>query len=230
MRVVICLPDPGERAFCRKRISEIARIDGIALTIDEMNPTENGVRYINTADLADADIIYIGVSASFDGIGIAKSIRKAGINAVIVFFTRFKEAVFDAFDVEALHYLVDGAIGVVKFDEVFRKAASKAEARTQASIVLSCAGEQRKIIISQIYYFEVFNRIVKVHYREGTFEFYSTLSRLEDSLAKRGFVRIHRAYLVSERFIAKIKKNEITLTDGTTLPVGGKYINNIQLH
>ena len=230
MRVVICLPDPEECEFCKRRINVLAKIDSIALTIDEVKATEIGDSYFNLRDFDDTDLIYIGINSNFDGIGIAKSIRKAGLNTVIVFFTRIKDAVFDAFDVDALHYLVNGEISVSKFDEVFRKAVSRAETRTQASIVLSCAGEQRKIIISQIYYFEVFNRIVTVHYRDGTFEFYSTLSRLEDSLLRRGFVRFHRAYLVSERYISIVKRNEIILTDGTTIPVGGKYINNIQLH
>lgn len=230
MRVVICLPDSEECEFCKRRINVLAKIDSIALTIDEVKATEIGDSYFNLRDFDDTDLIYIGINSNFNGMGIAKSIRKAGLNTVIVFFTRIKDAVFDAFDVEALHYLVNGEISVSKFDEVFRKAVSRAETRTQASIVLSCAGEQRKIIISQIYYFEVFNRIVTVHYRDGTFEFYSTLSRLEDSLLRRGFVRVHRAYLVSERYISIVKRNEIILTDGTTIPVGGKYINNIQLH
>ena len=228
MRVVICLPDAEEREFCRRRINELAKIDGIALTVDVVNTAEIGDRYFNRIDYFDLDIIYIGVNRNFDGIGIAKTIRKAGLNAVIVFFTRFTDAVFDA--VDALHYLVNGRISTAKFDEVFRKAASRAEARTQESIILSCAGEQRRILINQIYYFEVFNRIITVHYRDGTFEFYSTLSRLEDSLIRRGFIRVHRAYLVSKRFISSFKRNEITMADGTKIPVGGKYINNIQLH
>lgn len=230
MRVFICIPDSEERAFCRKRIYLLSKTDGMDLSIHEVKTTEIGESYFDFIDFDNADLIYIGVDSSFNGINAAKSIRKAGINAVIVFFTRLKEAVFEAFDVEAFHYLVDGKISVAKFDEVFRKAVSRAESRTQASIVLNCAGEQRKIIISQIYYFEVFNRIVTVYYRDGSFEFYSTLSRLEDSLARRGFVRVHRAYLVSERYIASIKQKEITLLNGTTIPVGGKYINNIQLH
>lgn len=230
MRVVICLPDSEELEFCRRRINELAKIDNIALTVDVVNTAEIRDGYFSPVNFADMDIIYIGVNRNFDGIRIAKSIRKAGLNAVIVFFTRFTSAVFSAFDVEALHYLVFGKIADAKFDEVFRKAVSRAEARTQASIVLSCGGEQRRIIISQIYYFEVINRIVTVHYRDGTFEFYSTLQKLEDSLARRGFVRVHRAFLVSERFIATLKRNEITLNDGTKIPVGGKYINNIQLH
>lgn len=230
MRVFICIPDSEEQSFCRKRIYLLSKMDNIELTIHEVNAAEICESHFDFIDFDDSDLIYIGVDSNFNGISIAKSIRKAGINAVIVFFTRYKEAVFDAFDVEALHYLVDGKTSVAKFDEVFRKAVSRAESRVQASIVLNCAGEQRKIIISQIYYFEVFNRIVTVYYRDGSFEFYSTLSRLEDSLARRGFVRVHRAYLVSERYIASIKQKEITLLNGTTIPVGGKYINNIQLH
>lgn len=230
MRVFICIPDSEERAFCRKRIYLLSKKDGVELTIHEANATEIKESYFDLIDFDDADLIYIGVDSNFDGISVARSIRKSGINAVIVFFTRYKEAVFDAFDVEALHYLVDGKVSVAKFDEVFRKAVSRAESRVQASIVLNCAGEQRKIIISQIYYFEVFNRIVTVYYRDGSFEFYSTLSRLEDSLASRGFVRVHRAYLVQERYISSIRQKEIVLFNGTTIPVGGKYINSIQLH
>ena len=229
MRVVICLPDSQEREFCTRRINELANNERMPLTLDEISITGIGENYFSQYDFSDMDIIYIGVDRDYDGIGIAKSVRKAGLNAVIVFFTRCKDAVFDAFDVEALHYLLSSKISVAKFDEVFRKAVSIAESRTQESIVLSCAGEQRRIVISQIYYFEVFNRIVTVHYRDGSFEFYSTLSRLEDSLARRGFVRVHRAYLVSKKFISTFKRNEITLTNGTVIPVGGKYINNINL-
>ena len=120
MRVFICIPDSEERAFCKKRIYLLSKTDGIELTIHEVNCAENGESYFDFMDFDDADLIYIGINNSFNGIRIAKSIRKAGINAVIIFFTRFKEAVFDAFDVEALHYLVDGRISVAKFDEVFR--------------------------------------------------------------------------------------------------------------
>lgn len=125
MRVFICIPDSEERAFCRKRIDTLAKIDGIELTVYEVKTAEIRESYFDLIDFDDADLIYIGVSSSFNGISIAKSIRKSGTNAVIVFFTRYKEAVFDAFDVEALHYLVNGKISVAKFDEVFRKAVSK---------------------------------------------------------------------------------------------------------
>ena len=83
MRLVICLPDSEGRDFCRRRINELAKIDSITLTVDEVNPSEAGEGYFNLADFADMDIVYIGVDRDCDGIRIAKSIRKAGINAVI---------------------------------------------------------------------------------------------------------------------------------------------------
>ena len=63
----------------------------------------------------------------------------------------------------------------------------------------------------------------------GTFEFYSTLSKIENSLAHKGFVRIHRSYLVSERYITGVAHGEVSLATGVTLPVGGRYADNIKL-
>ena len=226
MRVILCLPDLRERDFCKKRIGELAKTDCIETTIEVREPGE--IRK-NPGRFADADLIYLGFGPGCDGIGLAQSLREAESRADIVFFTRDRERVFEAFDVSALHYLLDGQVSVSKFDEVFRRAELHASQRTQASIVLSCAGEQRRLPISQIYYFEVINRIVTVHYVGGTFEFYSTLSKIEDSLSSKGFVRIHRAYLVSQRFITGATHSEITLADGTKLPIGGRYASNIDL-
>jgi DNA-binding LytR/AlgR family response regulator len=229
MQVVLCLPDPRARDFCKKRIAELARIDhaDVALEVMNLKSPDSLAGFMDR--LTGADLIVMGIDASFDGMAAAKALRKADIRGDIVFFTRTKSRVFEAFDVSALHYLVDGETSLSKFDEVFRRAKRQAETRTQASIVLSCAGEQRKLPISQIYYFEVINRIVTVHYSGGTFEFYSTLSKIEDTLAKRGFIRIHRSYLVAERFITGISRGEVTLVNGAVLPVGGRYADNIKL-
>ena len=229
MQVILCLPDSRARDFCKKRIAELAKTDHTDVTLEALNlkSLENLTGFLDR--FAGVDLIVMGIDASFDGMAAARVLRKAEVRGDIVFFTRSKGRVFEAFDVSALHYLVDGETSLAKFDEVFRRAKRQAETRTQASIVLSCAGEQRKLPISQIYYFEVINRIVTVHYVGGTFEFYSTLSKIEDTLAKRGFVRIHRSYLVAERFITGISHGEVSLSNGAVLPVGGRYADNIKL-
>lgn len=229
MRVVLCLSTMGECDFCKNRIRELARIDCEDVTAEVWEIRSTRELRGRIKEFSDVDLLYLGADSTIPGIEIAAELRKAGYKGDIVFFTKSKDRVFEAFDVDALHYLVYGTVEADKFDEVFRKAALRAEARNQASIVLSCAGEQRRIPISQIRYFEVINRIVTVHYNGGTFDFYSTLSKIEDVLAKRGFVRIHRSYLVSRKLILGISHGNAVLTDGTRLPVGGRYASNIDL-
>ena len=83
-------------------------------------------------------------------------------------------------------------------------------------------------MLSDINYFEVQNRIITVHYESGSFEFYSTMSKIEESLFGKGFVRIHRAYLVARRYIQTITSGEVKLLNGVSLPVGGRYSANLQ--
>ena len=80
MRVFICIPDLEERAFCRKRIYLLSKAEGIELTIHEIKTEEVKESYFDMIDFDDADLIYIGVDNDFNGINIAKSIRKAGIS------------------------------------------------------------------------------------------------------------------------------------------------------
>ena len=134
---------------------------------------------------------------------------------------------FEAFDVEALHYIVKNQTTDKKFEEIFLKAIERSKRRSVETLSLSCAGEYRNIPISSVRYFEVQNRIVTVYYREldeiKSFEFYAKLSQIEESLYGRGFVRIHRAYLVAEKQIQKRTQREVRLLDGTILPVGKTY-------
>ena len=229
MQVILCLPDARARGFCKKRIAELAETDCAEVIVKALSP--GSLRYMKSSveKFVFADLIVMGIDDGFDGIDAAAFLREAGVNADIVFFTRDKARVFEAFDVDALHYLVDGEASLAKFDEVFRKARLRSETRTRASIVLSCAGEQKKLPLGKIYYFEVINRIVTVHYIGGTFQFYSTLSRIENSLTNRGFVRVHRSYLVAERFITEISHGKVILVNGDVLPLGGRYTDNIKL-
>ena len=56
MRVFICIPDSEERAFCRKRIDTLAKIDNIDLTVYEVKTSEIKDSYFDLVDFDDADL------------------------------------------------------------------------------------------------------------------------------------------------------------------------------
>ena len=229
MRIIVCLPDPEDREVCTNKITELAAETGAPVTVTRMGLRSSKDLDFHAEELEKADLIFLGIEpGGFDGMAAAAAIRQKGTDIDIVFYTKEKSRVFDAFDVDAIHYLVPGEFSSKRFRNVFEKALARSRRRDKAVIRLSCAGLHKTVPIARIYYFEVTNRILTVHYEGGVFEFYSTMYKVEEKLKDFDFVRIHRSFLVARGFIADITHSEVTLFNGEKLPVGGRYLANLE--
>ena len=229
MRIIVCLPDPEDREVCTNKITELAAETGAPVTVTRMGLRSSKDLDFHAEELEKADLIFLGIEpGGFDGMAAAAAIRQKGTDIDIVFYTKEKSRVFDAFDVDAIHYLVPGEFSSKRFRNVFEKALARSRKRDKAVIRLSCAGLHKTVPIARIYYFEVSNRILTVHYEGGGFEFYSTMYKVEEKLKDYDFVRIHRSFLVARGFIADIAHSEVTLFNGERLPVGGRYLANLE--
>jgi DNA-binding LytR/AlgR family response regulator len=229
MRIIVCLPDPEDREICTNKITELAAETGAPVTVTRMGLRSSKDLDFHAEELEKADLIFRGIEPDgVDGMAAAAAIRQKGTDIDIVFYTKEKSRVFDAFDVDAIHYLVPGEFSSKRFRNVFEKALARSRRRDKAVIRLSCAGLHKTVPIARIYYFEVTNRILTVHYEGGVFEFYSTMYKVEEKLKDFDFVRIHRSFLVARGFIADITHSEVTLFNGEKLPVGGRYLANLE--
>ena len=221
MKVLICSSSRENLELCAGRVDALAKRHGILVRVEEWS---SGRPLVDSYSKEPFDLLYLDTALKdMDGMEVARRLRLAGLMGDIVFFTEEREPVFQAFDVDALHYLVKGGAADEKFESVFLKAVARMKRRTEETLLLSCAGVHRRVPIDDILYFEVTNRIITVHYGAQTFEFYSTLSKIEELLYGRGFWRPHRAYLISERHIRETREKEILLTDGTLLPMSQRY-------
>jgi hypothetical protein len=63
---------------------------------------------------------------------------------------------------------------------------------------------------------------------ERTIVHRSSISAAERDLAQHGFVRIHRSTLVRRDRIARVRSQDVVLTDGTHLKVGKRYRATLQ--
>ena len=229
MRIIVCLPDPEDREVCTNKITELAAETGAPVTVTRMGLRSSKDLDFHAEELEKADLIFLGIEpGGFDGMAAAAAIRQKGTDIDIVFYTKEKSRVFDAFDVDAIHYLVPGEFSSKRFRNVFEKALARSRRRDKAVIRLSCAGLHKTVPIARIYYFEVTHRILTVHYEGGVFEFYSTMYKVEEKLKDFDFVRIHRSFLVARGFIADITHTEVTLFNGEKLPVGSRYLANLE--
>ena len=61
-----------------------------------------------------------------------------------------------------------------------------------------------------------------------TYEINSSFQRVMEQLSGYGFVQTHKSFLVNRSFIHFIEKTELTLDDGTKIPISRSYFKQVQ--
>ncbi|MEA4922530.1 MAG: LytTR family DNA-binding domain-containing protein [Eubacteriaceae bacterium] len=229
MRIIICDDDQSLIDEYKEGIGRIAAKNGIDVRVEGLISGER-LLFELSDDPNDVDLIYMDINfqEKMDGIIATKQLRDIGYKNEIVFLTKDKSRVFEAFDVEPLHYIVKDVTDAKKFEEILMTAAERVDAKNSEVIALSCAGDNRNIPIKSILYFEVVRRVIEVHYDDEVFEFYSTIGKLENLLFDKGFIRVHRAYLVSMDHIKSVKSTELVLDSGESIPVGRTHAKELK--
>lgn len=169
------------------------------------------------------DILFLDIQMpGKDGMRTARDLREKSKSTIIIFVTALEECVYQAFDVEAFHYLVKPFTDE-RFCEVLTNAVRKLNEREHLNkaeperyMMINSGGNHIKILLKDIVYAEVFNRKVMIHKLDEVVEYYGKLSELEKSLGE-DFFRPHRAYLVHFKYVVKYNVTSITMKNGTVL-------------
>lgn len=180
--------------------------------------------------LKQTDIIYLDIMmGKTDGMETARKLRAYGCKSQIIFLTSYEDYVYEAFDVNAVQYLLKADTSIQKFEEVFLKAVELASNKEDELFTFEFDGKTRVIPINEIYYFEILKRIVTVHYGNGeTAKFYASMEQLENKLSCKDFARVHRSYLVHLTYIVMFQQQKLQLKTGEFIPVGVTYAQSLK--
>ena len=228
MRLAICDDEPRVLADYQGILATISEKLGVSATIDVFHSGKELMFALEgTGD--PIDILFLDVNMpELTGVELARWMRERDVPCEIIFLTVSQVHMLHAFDVGAFHYVVKEKTPANKFEDIVARAFEKVGQKKQEVITVSCAGESRRIPLADITYFEVQNYIIIVHYADTSFEFYSTLSKIENTLLGRGFARTHRSYLVNLAHMRTLMRQELVLDNGTHIPVGRKYTEELR--
>ena len=216
IRVVLCDDDPAfldaleselTRVFHKLHIgAEIARFSEYSETLYAAFP-ECSIAFFDI-DFEDEE---------YTGIDLARRLRQVNGRTLIFFVTNFIEYAPAGYEVQAFRYILKRDL-----DEVLERYVMQAVehlAEGQECLCLLDRDESTQLVLDEIIYLEVMDHSVLIHTSDCVHSLSATLSGLEQKLETRGFLRIHKSYLVNMRCIRKFRSRECLLADGTTLTV-----------
>lgn len=226
---------------------ELAREELIYLLKKEQDvitcpSAENGKQLIDLYTEHKPDVIFLDVQMpGMQGVAAAKRvIELATIHPpLFVFTTAYDEYAVDAFEIDAIDYLLK-PYDESRFLKTLQRVRKQLEhidkkenkhvqpqIQTTTTKLLVDDGD-RMVVLSpnSIYYAVPSKRILEIHTKDEVIESRLTLQELEEKLQDHSFFRTHRSYLVNLNYIREITPwfngtCNVTLEDKhhTTLPV-----------
>lgn len=226
MTIIICDDDKTLQKILRRHIEQFFSDRNIRCQIFCCDSGEEVLAH------SQPDLLFLDIQMSGkDGMQIARELRGRGWKTILIFVTAMSEYVYEAFDVNAFHYLIkpfsieklqnvlDKALQQLQDELKTEKAQPKEEKpphRENPALLVKRGGVSTRVLFSDIIYAEVFNRKVMLHTVNGDIEYYGKLTDLSEQ-AGADFYRTHRAYLVNLYYVEKYNASTIWLEQGTAL-------------
>ena len=236
IRVIIADDHPVVRAGIKQVLSESAEIQVTA----EMGSGEALIEEVrkNEYDVVLLDITMPGRS----GIELAETLQNLKTPPVVVFVTAFAEYAADAYNLDAVDYVVKPVE-----DARLSKALDKIEAALGARRVIHAPRQPLRLTVDRggkkvfipaadVCYFEARADFCNAICAEGTYLINESISSLERRLVSEGFIRVHRSYLVNLEDVHNVEIGSTGLMElrldrvTSTVPVSRRRAAEVKAH
>lgn len=160
----------------------------------------------------DYDIVLMDIELpKLDGMSAVNNLRKNKKMSQVIFITAHKDYVFQAFEVDAIDYLLK-PIDDVKFFATIDRAMERIVNHDDKFLLLQTKNGFIRIHTKNIRFCEVFNHQVFIHTTKQKYQYIGTLDMLEAELDD-SFFRCHRSYIVNINHVIS-KQFDIAYIDG----------------
>lgn len=212
MRIAVC----DDQAEFRSQI--LVAIRQCAGSIDILlDPYKDGRSFLQAFQKRPYDLVFLDIEMpEIDGITLARMLRSLHKDVPIVFLTSHIEYALEGYEVNALRYLTK-PVDLKKLKEVLSYMVKQMQ--EQRTLWVKTELCEKRILIRDILYMESQNQNVLICAGKESHCVRYNLSDYEKELMEDDFFRIHRGYLVSLRHVKSIGKSEVTMDNGTVLPV-----------
>jgi DNA-binding LytR/AlgR family response regulator len=174
-----------------------------------------------------------------DGVELGRILKRFQRPPALVFVSAYDEFAVDAFALAALDFVVK-PVSRARLDEAVERVARQAGGAPQAEpdddllpVDALRGGGTRLLARESILYLQAHGDYVRVVSDEGRFLLRARLSDLEDRWMRRGFARVHRAYVVNLRRAVEVRPQLngtaiLVMSDGAELPIARRQVGELR--
>lgn len=178
------------------------------------------------------DLIFLDIQMPFvDGIELGAQLVTFDYRPEIVFVTNAEERVFDAFSVNPFGFIRKSRflkeISAV-IDQYIKKHNKAADPET---LIVKTKDGMASYPVTDIIYIEGGKRYQKLYItgRKNNLDAECALSELEAKLANKGFLRVHKGFIVNLRHIRLIRKdNVIVMSQNAEIPISRRKTQDVR--
>lgn len=180
--------------------NHISKIDHLKLT----GKAENALEAYKLLQHQPVDLMFLDIQMPhLNGIDFLKSLSQ---KPKTIFTTAYREFAIEGFELEAVDYLLKPITFERFFKSVERILRNMNDSKDDF-IILKIEGMQRKISLADIIYIESQGNDVKITLSaKENFISKSKIADLELLLASKGFIRIHRSFIINSKFVTRFQQ------------------------
>ena len=215
--------------------------------VDIVGECDNGIEAVASIRALSPDLVFLDVQMpALDGFGVLDALKGERMPAII-FVTAYNEYAIQAFDVNALDYLLK-PVDCARLSKAVERAKSqlaqpvddldsrframledlKAGSKFLKRLTIKLTGHTILLPIDEIDWIESYGNYLKLHAGRESHLIRGTMQSLETKLDPEKFVRVHRSTIVN---IEKIKEiyprsngdQDLVLQNGQQLMLSRKY-------
>lgn len=187
----------------------------------------NALDALKVLHAQSVDLLFLDIQ--MPGINGMEFFRAINHPPKLIFTTAFRNYAADAFDLDALDYLVKP----IPFDR-FLKAINKFldhksaesipvnKAENNEFIIVKSDKKNHKLKIADILYIESLDDYIKIHLHQKALVCYLRLNAIEEQINNPALIRVHRSFLVNSVHVTAFTHYQVEIA-GKHIPVGRKY-------
>lgn len=186
----------------------------------------NAMDALQVLENQDIDLIFLDIHMpNINGLEFAKTMCNP---PMIIFTTAFSEHALEAYDLNAIDYMVKPIPferflkSVNKAQSLYRLQNSNQKASLNEFMMVKADYATIKVSFKDILYVEGLKDYVKIFIKDQMILTKTTMKNIDKKLPHQHFIRIHKSYIVNLLNIEKIESNHIIYGRGR-LPIGNSY-------